>query len=171
MAKAVNPSWAYSFAHFVNGQLRLDMLLPNLPEGTSEGARVQIRNGKTTRTAPATIAANDLGPHLEAIFPASTLRNGAWSVAISRRSRAGFEDTGARLVVAAPNPISLLVGGPAPESDTPKPVHTAKRRRRILRTLGAAADRVLVELPPKTATRVRGVLRSGARKAVSVVPN
>lgn len=169
MSREVTPSWSYSYAHLVDGGLRLDMQLPYFTRLETDGARVQIRNEKTTKTAPATITVNTLGVHLEAEFPPAKLRKGAWNVLLSPQAGAPFDDMNARVFVADPNPISLLVGA-APVSEIPNPVHTRKRRRKVMHRLGLMADRAVLELPPGQAIRVRESLRTAARKGMSLVP-
>ncbi len=169
MAKPVTPSWAYSYAHYVGGALRLDLQVSDLDAADAAGARVQIRHEKATKTAPATVGVNSLGVHLEAVFAPAKLRTGMWELWLSPRAGAKYEPVNARVIVATNKPVALLTGT-MPVSVTPDPVHTVKRRRKVLRKLGTAADRVLVELPPERAQQVCGVLRTAARKAVSVLP-
>ncbi len=169
MAKPVTTSWAYSYAHYVDGGLRLDMQVSDLDAANAAGARVQIRHEKATKTAPAIVGANSLGVHIEAAFPPAKLRTGVWQLWLSPRAGAKYEPVDARVIVAVNKPVALLTGT-MPASMTPDPVHTVTQRRKVLRKLGTAADRVLVELPPKRAQQVRGVLRTAARKAVSVLP-
>jgi hypothetical protein len=167
MANPVAAGWALSYANRVDGRIHLSVHLPNYGLETSrEGARIKVVNGKQSIVAPATITELDGRLMLESTLPPDDYRNGLWELSVCAPKGSPFREAVARICIAEPNPISLLVI-PKMKSYVPAARHTLSTKQRAAHSLGLVADRVLAELPPAQAARVRAKLRRTARKVLS----
>lgn len=166
MANAVAAGWALSYVNRVNGRIHVSVHLPNYGDGAlGEDARAKIVHGRRSTVAAATLTAREGVVTLDATFPDGAYGNGLWELSISPDQGAPFAEAGARICIADPNPISLLVI-PLTHSYEPPPRHTLPRRRRVAHSLGKVADRVLAEFPPATAGKVRSAIRRTARRVI-----
>lgn len=166
MANAVAAGWALSYVNRVDGRIHLSVHLPNFGDGaTGDDARVKIVNGSRSTVTSATTTKRDGRVFLEATFPAGTFRNGLWELLISPQQGAPFKEAVARICIADPNPIALLVI-PKTTSSVLAPRHTLPARQKVAHSLGKVADRVLAEFPPKQAAKARSALRRTARKII-----
>ena len=166
MANAVAAGWALSYVNRVDGLIHLSVHLPNFGEGdTGDDARVKVVHGSRSIVGAATTTNRDGRVFLDATLPDGTYRNGLWELSISPHQGAPFKEAVARICIAEPNPISLLVI-PKTTSYVPAPRHTLPRRQRVAHSFGLVADRVLAEFPPATAAKARTTLRKTARRII-----
>lgn len=169
MTNAVAAGWALSYVNRVDGRMHLSIHLPHYEsELDRDDARIMVTDGTSVVVFPATIVEREARLCAEGVVPADTYRNGLWQVSISAPKGAPFQDAGARICLADPNPISLLV---IPESRPrdpylPRAARVLSTRKQVAKSLGRVADQALIELPPEQAARVRATLRRLARRTV-----
>lgn len=168
MTNAVAAGWAFSYANRVDGRIHLSIHLPHYgSEAGRDDARIRVSDGTSVVVFPATIVERAGRLYAQGVVPADTYRNGLWQVSISAPKGAPFQDAVARICLADPNPISLLI---LPESRPrepylPRAARVLSTRKQLARSLGRVADRALTELPPEQAARVRAKLRRVARRS------
>ena len=167
MANPVAAGWALSYVNRVDGRIHLSVHLPNYGlEESRDGARVRVELGKSSVVAPATITERDGLIFLDSTLPDQRFGPGLWELSISAPEGAPFKAAVARICIADPNPISLLVI-PHTKSYVPAPRHTLSTKQRAAHSLGTVADRLLAELPPAKSKKARALLRRTARKILS----
>lgn len=174
MGRAVAPRLALSYVNRVDGRIHLRLELRDLVDTAASGVRVRLVDERRTKDADAVLTAAQRGALLDATFAPGALGKGTWHVHVRPNTAARFEDTGARVVIADPNPVSLLIGfdpvDQVPLPVVPEPVHTLPRRQQLAKSAGGLADRALTELPPSKAASVRVALRRAARKLSAKLP-
>ena len=172
MSKSAEAGLPLSYVNRVGGAVHLRLELPDYTGG-ADRAQVRLVNGGQSRLAHAVITTTGPGTFLEVTFPSAKL-TGTWHVFLGNSQTRRFESTGARVLVAEPNPIALLIGfDPArqvPPPYVPDPVHTLPRKQQWARLAGLVVDRALVQLPPAQATTVRASVRRVARKVSAALP-
>lgn len=158
-----------SFVRRAGPMLQLQLQLGESAAMPSTG-RVRLINGGQVVEGEARISRHDAaGQLLKADIYAIAVKNGRWLVRIALGddpTEADFTEVAACVLVATPNPISLLLGKPTAEELQAEQRAEAKPavKHRAAAVLGRAADRVLSELPPAKAQTSRRRLRHAARR-------
>ncbi len=135
-----------------------------------ETGKVRLVNGGRVLEGSARITESDVtGRLLSADIPAGSVDEGRWLVRVAfgaDPAETDFTTVAARVLIAAPNPISLLLGKTTPEEVPAERSGQADPNpaRRAAAVLGRAADRVLSELPPDKAQASRERIRKTVRR-------
>ncbi|HET8601061.1 MAG TPA: hypothetical protein VFL99_12100 [Segeticoccus sp.] len=169
----LEPRLPLSYVTRREGRLVLQLQLEDDDaSATPSGALLRLREvGLGALSEPVPVTTSDDPNVFTAELPSAALVNGIWQVELARYEDDEFEPVHARVLVCDPNPISLLLG-PMPVPHGPARANGGRRgasgsqTQQVARALGGVVDRVLVELPPKTARELRGRLRKVARRVL-----
>jgi hypothetical protein len=107
-----------SFAHRVDGGVRVVLHLPDVDLGTDE-ALVRLRAEGAVCRRPATVTTLDGASTLEVVVPAKGLGRRVWQLAV-RTDAPSFRRVQARLLTSDRQPIALIPG-PVPRTDLAEP--------------------------------------------------
>ena len=169
-SRKLNPGLALSYVHRVDGCVRVHLELPQFGV-PADGIRVKLVGADRSVVADETVVdtLTTRGVWLHATMPPGSVTNGFWEVKVSPAVGTTFRTTESRVLVADPQPISLLIG-PATRSAVPPVRHTLPASQRVSHSAGLVADKALRELAPEKATRIRSGLRRAARRVSKVLP-
>ncbi|MEP6853089.1 MAG: hypothetical protein ABJA87_10595 [bacterium] len=164
--KAPNIGLPLSYANRKAGVVHVRLHLTDFADDGPRQVTVRARGPKGASVdAPGTVEPTPAGQIMHASVPADQLSAGAWRIALRVSPDARFVDTDARVLVADPNPIALLLG-PIPTSTLPPPRRSRSTQQKIVHSGGHLLDRALSVLPPVTADRSRETVRRVARRVL-----
>lgn len=129
----------------------------------ASGTLVLSHDRRSVR-ADATLVDGGSGRRLVARAPRRSLTNGIWQMRLESGTDRSAQPIGSRLLVQGHRPLVLLWGAKTRPSLVPRPRPKLTPQQRAAAFAGRGLDRALLLLAPDRARRIRGQLRSTARR-------